>query len=381
MNGIAMSSNGKYLMTTNEVDGCFYSSSDYGVTWTQGENCANWNTVAMSADGKYRAMNSDNDGYLYLSSDYGAIWTSGENSGQWNDVAMSLEGKYQIGVGEFYENESSEYRIMQSSDYGETWDVVASSTYSIGSVAMSADGKYRVATRYDNSLLSSSDYGATWEEFGNSGEWMCLAMSSDAKYITAGTWGGYMYTSIAQNYIYGNVGIGTSTTYAGLTVAGGVGIINGTPATTTNTLYAVDGELYWNGSELGSRGWEKDEVLSSGDVTWNERGISGSWSSISISSSGQYQTAFNVSDGYLYTSSDYGETWEQVGVSGDWGEVVMSSSGQYQTVNNRDSGYIYISSDYGLTWEQTGIQGGYSDILMSPSMPIFSHVAPKSEER
>ena len=72
------------------------------------------------------------------------------------------------------------------------------------------------------------------------------------------------------------------------------------------------------------------------------------WKSISVSSSGQYQTA--LSD-YIFISSDYGNTWTEVTSAGSnvSNSVSISSSGQYQTaVVSND--YIYISSDYGNNW-------------------------------
>ena len=50
-----------------------------------------------------------------------------------------------------------------------------------------------------------------------------------------------------------------------------------------------------------------------------------SWSSVAISSSGDYQTA--VSNGYIYTSSNYGQTWDQNASAPNlnWQSVSMSS--------------------------------------------------------
>ena len=75
------------------------------------------------------------------------------------------------------------------------------------------------------------------------------------------------------------------------------------------------------------------------------------WAAVSISSSGQYQTAV-VDGGYIYISSDYGNTWTPVmnDANRNWLSVSISSSGQYQTAVMWISGYIYISSDYGNSW-------------------------------
>ena len=73
---------------------------------------------------------------------------------------------------------------------------------------------------------------------------------------------------------------------------------------------------------------------------------------MSVSSSGQYQTAA-VNGGGIYTSSDYGSTWSASTASTTtWQSVSVSSSGQYQTAVYFGSGSsgIYTSSDYGSTW-------------------------------
>ena len=88
------------------------------------------------------------------------------------------------------------------------------------------------------------------------------------------------------------------------------------------------------------------------------------WNSISMSSSGQYQTACqNVSSGSLFVSTDFGNNWTQLGLTTgyEWLYVSVSSSGQYQSAIYFDpdgSEYnIVISSDYGsnASWSYIGI--------------------------
>ena len=87
------------------------------------------------------------------------------------------------------------------------------------------------------------------------------------------------------------------------------------------------------------------------------------WVSISISASGQYQTACSnyndsSSSGNLKISSDYGQTWSNPttppSVSGFlyYSQVCISATGQYQMVYFSVSTtlYIYKSSDFGSTW-------------------------------
>ncbi|MDD3292612.1 MAG: FISUMP domain-containing protein [Candidatus Pacebacteria bacterium] len=80
------------------------------------------------------------------------------------------------------------------------------------------------------------------------------------------------------------------------------------------------------------------------------------WSGISMSSTGQYQTAVTrwtpISDSEIYISSDYGATWTMVKSTSElgWFDVDVSSTGQYQTAVGLSK--IHTSSDYGATWTQ-----------------------------
>jgi len=83
---------------------------------------------------------------------------------------------------------------------------------------------------------------------------------------------------------------------------------------------------------------------------WTAINSIGNWGAVSISSSGQYQTAVQF-NGRIYVSTNYGNTWTVKGTNTNrlWHSVSMSSTGQYQTavVHN---GQIYVSTDYGNTW-------------------------------
>ena len=82
------------------------------------------------------------------------------------------------------------------------------------------------------------------------------------------------------------------------------------------------------------------------------------WSSLSISASGQYQSAAVEFSGYLYRSDNYGKTWtanEYPGVA-DWKSIAVSSSGKYQTAGkyqpDQGGSPLYVSSDHGASWAE-----------------------------
>jgi hypothetical protein len=228
---VSLSSDGKY-QTAVEVGGYIYTSSDYGATWTErtGAGFRNWQSVSLSSDGKYQtAVVTSIDGeYIYTSSDYGATWTerTGAGARNWQSVSLSSDGKYQTAV-------AYNGYIYTSSDYGATWtERTGAGARNWQSVSLSSDGKYQTAvvTSIDGEYIyTSSDYGATWTERTGAGarNWQSVSLSSDGKYQTAVAYGGYIYTSSADSYIFGgNVGIGTEAPSEKLHVVGNFMLVN-----------------------------------------------------------------------------------------------------------------------------------------------------------
>jgi photosystem II stability/assembly factor-like uncharacterized protein len=92
-----------------------------------------------------------------------------------------------------------------------------------------------------------------------------------------------------------------------------------------------------------------------------------SWLSVSISNTGQYQSAVSTqANNNIWISKDYGSTWYQVPSSSfnpptnnlvNWSSISISSTGKIQVAVSSDSvngnGTIYISNDYGNSWTET----------------------------
>jgi hypothetical protein len=104
-----------------------------------------------------------------------------------------------------------------------------------------------------------------------------------------------------------------------------------------------------------------DSVDSSGGIyisnnygnTWIKNPTSSTaqpWKSVTISASGQYQTAV-VYAGSIWISNNYGNLWiEKSSYMYEWWSVSISASGQYQTAVEINSDGIWRSTDYGNTW-------------------------------
>ena len=101
--------------------------------------------------------------------------------------------------------------------------------------------------------------------------------------------------------------------------------------------------------------------------------LSSNWQSISLSCSGQYQTAC-IYNSNIYVSSDYGKTWSSKATTQNWTSVSISASGQYQTATYSPTGQtsnivrIYYSSDYGQTWTQITTPSSSTNNFVSVSV-------------
>ena len=87
------------------------------------------------------------------------------------------------------------------------------------------------------------------------------------------------------------------------------------------------------------------------------------WLSVSISASGKYQAAIEEY-GDIYVSNNFGNTWikrNNIGTSLT-NQISISLTGQYQTAANGTE--IYVSSNYGITWSQV-YSFGLSQIFVS----------------
>ena len=90
---------------------------------------------------------------------------------------------------------------------------------------------------------------------------------------------------------------------------------------------------------------------------------------ISISSTGQYQTVGTQNNGYVYTSSDFGITWiTRTQIFGLLYSISLNASGQYQTLVSYGN-YIYTSNNYGVSWTQmTTVPSNFSKSVSISSL-------------
>jgi hypothetical protein len=328
--GISVSKTGQYQTAVVQTVGNIWTSSDYGITWTERTTGAtrDWKNVSISSTGQYQTA-VVSLGNIWTSSDYGVTWTSRATSLDWRSVSLSSTGQYQISAVWGSSN------IHTSSNYGVDWTPRPITSGSWSSFSISSSGQYQSAVAYSGDIWISSDFGVSWSLWslrvtGVTRPWNSISISSTGQYQTAVV-------------AYGNIWI--SSNY-GVNWA-------------THPIV-----LNWTSVSLSSTGQYQTAVVSSGQIytssdygnSWTPRDSSRVWISVSISSTGQYQSAV-VSSGNIFTSSDFGVTWVQRSTStrtNAFTRVRSSASGQYQLATSgpvgNTNGQLYVSSDYGRTW-------------------------------
>jgi len=242
-----------------------------------------------------------------------------------------------------------------SNNYGSAWTPIYGITdETLNSISMSANGQYQtiVTTNASNLgfIYTSADYGFSWKKNTavTNKFWTAVSVSANGKYQSATVYLGNIWTN-------NNYGLGSWTEY-----------------TTGVTNY------------------------SSNNGTFNSVLSTQYWLSISMSSTGQYQTAISNTfpgnnstfGGDLYISSNYGSSWDigssllsggQTGPTGlpgynPFNGITMSSTGQYQaTVVYKN--FIYVSNDFGKKWiSVTNTAQQFFGISMSSSGQYISAV-------
>jgi len=259
-------------------------------------------------------------------------------------------------------------------------------------VAVSSDAKYVTAVTIMDKIYTSDDYGETFTARETDREWRKVAMSSDGQYQTAVVFNGQIYTSFdygvnwtAQDSVRNWFSIGMSSTGQYQTA----GINN-------NGIY-VSSDYGDNWSLVSKTGNMKDVAMSStgqyqavaasGEgvyvssdygATFAKRATVWGWVGVDMSADGQYMTAVAVTpNGRIYRSTNYGVAWAQVddGIARDYAGVSMSDDGQYQTAVEQESGQVFVSVNYGNYWAAQNNSKDWTGIALSSGGEIQVGVA------
>jgi hypothetical protein len=246
----------------------------------------------------------------------------------------------------------------------------------------------RASAKDGKSVLSGSGNPDAKSVTGNIGDFYIDTVSNMLYGPYAGSWGSGISLIGPQgqpgskgdkgdNGLPGPVGPGITwqSITSAITAISNVGYIPSNDAsqvTITLPENPVVGDITWvNGAGLG--GWKvqtnSGQTITSGSVegvTWVPRESSRAWGSITSSSDGS-KLAATVSNGKIYTSTDYGMTWTPRGISKQWTSITSSADGTKLAAVQSNDGYVYLSSNSGVTWNtsSTGIISQYLSSITS----------------
>jgi hypothetical protein len=266
-------------------------------------------------------------------------WTKQVDISNISGIAMSSNGQYQSCL--------SDYGIWTSSNYGINWKKTYTTVYAQWrQIALSSTGQYQIASSRDIGIYISSDYGVTWRlsTAPNNLVWEGVSVSASGQYQTASTMS-YSPINISNIYYSSDYGVTWK----------------------LNNDISIPSPFSFASISMSSSGQYQSTAAFAGGVIWTSSnyGVNwirtssplSNWVSISLSSSGKYQTAVAYyGNGGIWTSSDYGVSWSQSSATIlSCRSISMSSSGQYQTVveNDGQKSSIWSSSNYGKSWVKT----------------------------
>ncbi len=284
-----------YAYTAYYTEGSLYYSSDYGVTWQQSSVTTNtdnppfWNSIATETSGQHVLACSDNTtGLVYASNDYGVTYTALTILPplDYRYVFMSADGTKYLAMACL----SGVYKAYRSLNSGVSF---TSQTY--GAITcdnpMSSERADTIFLFYGyfNAIYASTDFGITYSNLGAALPNQYLTNS--ITYSAIARYGNYVYFIFYTIYI-------------------------------TGVMYSSD-----NGATVHYSDLVMERSTPQGDNLLL---------SISCDSTGQY-VFVAASNGYLYTSSNYGvnyvinspfaeETfkWQQIVVTPNGGKLIAS---------------------------------------------------------
>ena len=393
---IVMSNDAKYMVAiANGSNTATYSrayiSKDYGNSFSAIAGTLNfdasWNDVTMSADGRYILLDisgntNTNSPNIYYSYDYGttfystALTTHSGTNPYWSQIRVSADGNYwAAGINQTTSAGVTNRLYVSQATINTTINGGTWSSFTNQPKQLNVQGTINPITLIDNSVLLSaqpalnySSFGQSWSQLtgivgSNSGPFYTglyptsVATSANGQYIittsqgtgqiiSSSTYGSTLTSSFSPTSVYENwdsIAISSSAQYQ-------TAIIDGSANINGNVyLNSADSSCIYVSMDYGST--FKPVVVSG--INSSTSGTS--WQGITVSSTGQYQTAIasGVPNGNVYLSSDYGRTWNPTNTgataNSTWSSVAMNATGQYQiaTIAN---GSVYNTRTYGSSW-------------------------------
>lgn len=330
---------------------------------------AQWTAVAMSSSGQFQIAAAE-DSIIFTSEDFGKNWNRshfhgvlhGLNpaGGRWTDVDMTPDGRFRVAVAAWDGtlDNGTLNRYIRNGIYlldskPELRDTKTSSVSSKNGWILNSTNDTTLSLAYQISgvyfkLKDDPTDSVSWQSFTG------VSISHDGKYITATAMTSARTLAWKQEAETDKTVSGQTTLGTGLdtqwhpggiwclSATGQIDPIYGTPVYDVRIVRPE----YTSSPNPRPQYFPNTYPV----ITYFLR-----WTDVSMSSTGQYQTAI-VNGGFIYTSQDYGLTWTKRAVSKSWISVDMSADGSKQVAAVFNE-YIYVSTDFGLTWTQRVASG------------------------
>jgi hypothetical protein len=214
-------------------------------------------------------------------------------------------------------------------------------------ISLSQTGQYQTAG--STGLYTSSNYGVTWT----------LVPTANGVSANASLYSGAISSTGQYQAAFSQAEANGSKIYTSSNYGVNWTVRQNCPIAYQNSISVSSTGQYQSANA------ESQTIFISSDygVTWTSKESVRNWQGISISSNGQYQTAV-VSSGGMYRSSDFGANWTLVptgnGVPAttNWYSISLSSTGQYQSAVTQGNGSVYISSNFGVNWSVVSAANG-----------------------
>jgi len=412
--GMAQSSNGQYLATYGSNDAYIRTSSNYGVTWTLGQQLGGGpytSSIAMSANGAVLIAGNN----PFISSNYGVTWTQiGTAAPSMYSGCLSSNGSViYIGYNQTYS--------YVSSNTGVSWTALnfgVVTTNGVVQMLCSSNGAIALAITQSTAPLISSNYGSTWALLSGTGSTGTNSFGSAAMTPDGATIlmiGGSGYPIISSNTgstwtTLSNAGTNGSAVYvssnASLVAVGyGSGLIKvatGSPVNASSTWTTVSNSINatlglmtgsWDGNYLAASGtpyvvgnvW----ISANRGVTWTQTNSSVPLSNTSYNF-GECRTSYDGTvlvtqlntTNLLSISSNSGSSWtvlptiSQTLAYGNIGNFAMSSNGVFYAYADQNSRF-FLSSNSGASFSEVGaitnqVPGSYPISISSNGSVILA---------
>ena len=371
---LAVSSSGQYQTFNNFTN--MYNSNDYGQTWTLNITNNTLGQISMSASGLYQACTINGD--IYQSTNYGVSWYKinvvyGNTIDiEWVSSAIS-DGKYMLASPKAFVYTSNNYLLSLQKNIAYPYQFPFNS-------CMSGDGKIQIVCCNQNSMPInySTDYGQTWVDpipsLNDNGLGLCDIVTISSNYylcissVTGLYWSIILFAASTITFTkFTNISFTPKCVSVKLiNISGSVNIYCFMENGVIN--YSNDFGTSWSNITLsGSPTLLNGDISNDGQIViaasnssiiTSTTGISGTFTvqstpiqprNIQLLSNNYIYIMNNISNDYLYKSSDFGVSWVRAPIKSEW-SYLNKSENSNSLISSSINGNLMVSYDMNDEW-------------------------------